>query len=267
MPVPADGSSSPRGKQFGTGFSQGDVQGSMTVVSLKTRAQDGDNYFKIELSDSSTLHIKPCYLMGYYKKFIFGKVTHGEEVPLEETDVSWELSVFLKTGSEVSSVKEEALRFADACFRAERVGMRLIARAEQTGSGLSRKLEARGHASACVSVVMAHFIENDLVNDERYAERWLQGRLNRKSGRIRGPRLLSVALGNRGIGRKALKSAFDKVLDEETEFTLLQRFLTKRCKGNLSGAYSLRGRLRYEGFSSPVIDRYFEEAMDKNSLF
>ena len=208
----------------------------MTIVSLKNGTQYGAEHSKVEFSDGTSLYIKDCYLNGQFGSF--------------------------KAGSEISYDEEEKLRFADACFRAEQTGKRLIARAEQTEVGLSRKLQNRGHDSACVSVVMARFIINDLVNDERYAERWLRFRL--KSGRVSGPRQLFFALGNRGLSRESIKKAFDKALDEETEFTLLQRFLVKKHSRAKSGAYSLRGRLRYEGFSSIVINRYFDEA---NSIF
>jgi len=191
----------------------------------------------MELSDGSSLYIKDCYLNNYPEQA-------------------------LEPGSEIFPDEEAALRFADACFRAERTGTRLIARAEQTQAGLSRKLKIRGHASNCISAVMARFVDINLINDERYAERWLRARLARKSRKIYGPRMLSSALENRGISREALKGAFDRALDEEAEFALLQRFLSKNRMGGMSGAYSLRGRLRYEGFSSPVINRYFDETAD-----
>ena len=216
------------------------VQGSMIVISLKTGTHDGAELLKIELCDGSSLYIKNCYLNGH----------------------SWECIASFDEGTEVSAAEEEALRFADACFRAERAGLGLVSRAEQTEAGLARKLEARGHTSACVSAVIVHFVENDLVNDERYAERWLRSRLTRKNGRAKGPRRLSAALLGKGIGREAVKGAFDKTMDEETEFLLLQQFLAQSNNGNASVICSLRGRLRYEGFSSPVINRYFDELSD-----
>ena len=204
----------------------------MTVVSLKNGTQDGVGLLKIEFSDGSLLHIKKDrYLDGF--PGCFDSIHVDREISLDE---------------------EESLRFADSCFQVEMAGIRLIARAEQTQAGLSRKLQSRGHDSACVSAVMSRFIEMDLVNDERYAERWLRVRLARKGGKVSGPRQLSIALGNRGIGVEALKGAFSKVLDEEAEFSLLQQFLDKNRL--VSGSYSLRGQLKYEGFSSPVINRY-----------
>ena len=214
---------------------------------LGSRSPSGEqglvDFFKIELSDGSLLFIKDYYL----DSLAFSNLSAvGKEIPHEE---------------------EEALRFANACFRAERAGLRLIARAEQTQSGLYRKLKKRGYNTDCVSAVITHFVENDLVNDERYAERWLRSRLARKGGKIKGPRRLLAALGNRGISREALKGAFDKVLDEEAEFTLLQRFLTKNRIGNVPGAYSIRGRLKYEGFSSLVINRYLDETAGVNTFY
>ena len=222
----------------------------MTLVSLKTGDENNANLLKIELSDGSSLKIKDFYLNSHYN-----------------SSVSWESYSSFEPGREISSDEEEAFRFSADCYKAERAGTRLIARAEQTQAGLSRKLETRGHDPACVRAVMDWFVETDLVNDERYAERWLRSRLSRKSGKIPGPRRLSLALGNRGIAREALRSAFDKILDEDTEFALLERFMAKDRSGKMTGSYSLRGRLKYEGFSSPAINRYFDEATDKNSLF
>ena len=213
----------------------------MIVVSLKTGVYEGDDFLKIELDDGSLFYVRDCYLNGHRRESI---------ASFEE-------------GREISLVQEQAMRFADACFRAERAGVGLISRAEQTEAGLTRKLETRGHASECVSAVMARFVENDLVNDKRYAERWLCSRLTRKTGKVRGPRRLSAALAGRGICREAIKGAFDKTMDEETEFFLLQRFLAQNNVGNTSGIYSLRRLLRYEGFSSTVINRYFDEVTDK----
>jgi regulatory protein len=206
----------------------------MTIVSLKAGAGNAVGVIKIELSDNTTLIIKNCYLNVYFETYSF------------ETD------------REISPQEEETLRFAADCFRAERMGMRLIARAEQTQTRLFYKLQSRGCSAACVRVVIARFVELDLVNDGRYAERWLRSHLARMSGKVSCPRKLSAGLRNRGIDRNTINEAFDKALDEEAEYDLLQRFLIKNHKLNLSGTY-LRGYLKYEGFSSPVINRYFDE--------
>ena len=150
----------------------------MTVVSLKTGVENGEDLIRFGFSDGTSLSLKPCYLNDY-----------GINPP------SW------KEGKEISPSEAEALYFAASCYRAERTGMRLIARAEQTAAGLALKLERRGHDSACVSVVVAHFSGLGLLNDGRYAELWLRSRLSRKGGKVPSPRWLSAALANRGIDR------------------------------------------------------------------
>ena len=217
----------------------------MTLVSLKNGTLDNANLLKFEFSDGTFLKVKDFYLNFYYK-----------------SPVSWDFYTSFEPGREISPDEEAAFRFCEYCFRAEKTGMRLIARAEQTQAGLSRKLEARGHDTACVRAVMAWFTEEDLVNDERYAERWLRSRLSRSNGKIPGPQRLSAALGNRGIKREAIRNAFDKVLDEDAEYALLERFIKKDKNSKVTGSYSLRSRLRYEGFSSPVINRYLDENDD-----
>jgi regulatory protein len=208
----------------------------MTVNLLTIGAEEGADLVKIGLSDGSFVSIKSCYLTDYC-----------------ENPVSWEI------GRDLSSAEEETLRFAASCYRAEQVGKRLIARAEQNSAGLSRKLERRGYDRPCVSAVISWFTGLDLVNDGRYAERWLRARLSRKAGKMPGPRRLQAMLMGRGIGREDAGEALEKVLDDEAEWDLLQVFVKKVPPSGAAGSYSLRGMLKYEGFSASVLNRFFEE--------
>jgi regulatory protein len=208
----------------------------MTGLFLKTATERGENVIKIGFFDGSSLSLKPCYLSGYCENPVF-----------------WE------EGREISPLEESALRFAAACYRAERAGMRLVGRAEQTSTGLARKLERRGYDSDCVSAVIARFLDLDLVNNGRYAERWLRSRLARKGGKVPSPRRLSADLANRGIERDTAASSLKETLDIETEWTLLQRFIAQNFPDGNSEGFSLRGRLRFEGFSSSVLQRWFED--------
>jgi regulatory protein len=208
----------------------------MTVIALKINAEEGADVVKIGLSDGSSRAVKFCYLHDYC-----------------ENPAIWEV------GREVSPAEEEVLGFAASCYRAERAGRRLIARAEQNSAGLSRKLERRGYGSACVSEVISYFTGLDLLNDSRFAERWLRARLARKTGKTPGPRGLRSMLMSRGIGRDAAGAALEKVLDDEAEWELLLSFVKKAPPVKTSGVYPLRNRLRYEGFSSSIVNRFFEE--------
>jgi regulatory protein len=189
---------------------------------------------KVELSDGSSFFFNAGYLPDSW-----------------EDPASWE------TGRELTPSEEEILRFAARCYRAERTALRLIARAEQNSLALSAKLGRRGYEPAIVRAVISRFMDQDLLNDERYAELWLRSRLAR-SGKAPSPRHLAVSLGNRGINWESSGKALRKVLDTETEYALLLRYLKKNKFSGLPQGFSLRTRLKYEGFSSAILNQYFD---------
>jgi len=161
-------------------------------------------------------------------------------------------------GREISAAQEEGIRFASACLRAEKAALRLIARAEQCRFGLARKLERRGHESACANAALSRLVELEFVDDRRFARFWLESALRL----TRSPRRLLASLCNRGIDQDDAQAALKAVLDAETEWALLSRFTEKlkRSRKNAGEASirSLKYLLRSEGFSGAVIQRYFE---------
>ena len=168
-------------------------------------------------------------------------------------------------GREINADEEEAFRFASACLRAEKRALQLIARAEQTAFGLSRKLKKRGHDTACINAVTAQLCALNLLDDRRYARLWLESRISRQAT---SPRRLLAALRSRGIDRHDAEAALKETLDDEAEQQLLERYVQKlRRKGNVAddadndpeGANSailrsLRYTLKNEGFSSLAIE-------------
>jgi regulatory protein len=231
----------------------------MTVVSLKTAEKTDENgvlrkadavVFRIALSDGALFSFKASYLSPDY--------------PMDS---------FCVPGRELSPAEVEILRFAAACYRSERAALRLTARAEQHSFGIARKLESRGHTGPCVRAVVAYLSSQDIINDERYASRWLQSRLSRNiqrsSPRSAGtsPRALTVSLRGRGIARDVVQAAFAAVLDLETESALLRSYLEKnrrrpspRFRAAEAGGWLGRS-LRHEGFSPEVIDLFREEGV------
>jgi regulatory protein len=207
----------------------------LTLVSLENGTENGADFVKISLSDASSLSLKSCYL--------------------PETSQN---PAFWEEGREISPAEEEELRFAGACYRAERSGLRLIARAEQTETGLSMKLQHRGHGSASVSAVVSRFASLGLIDDERYAELWVRSALARGSGKIPTPRKLFASLRNRGIASSTAKKALKNSLDTETELALLRKYMEMSAPKENPG-FSLRSFLKFEGFSSEAVSLYFED--------
>jgi len=154
--------------------------------------------------------------------------------------------------------EDAAFRFASECQRAEKAALRLIARAEQCSLGLARKLEKRNFSTDCVNAVISRLLELKLVDDSRFSRLWLESRIRF----ARSPRRLLISLCGRGIDRDAADAAIKTVLDEETEFTVLMRFVKryfkKSVRKNEKNSVSIKHLLRNEGFSQQAIMRFTE---------
>ena len=210
----------------------------MTLISLKAESFRTDGAVKAEFSDNSTLLLSTDYLS---ETILFG----GEiDAALPET------------GRELSPLEESAFRFAAACYRAEKAALRLIARAEQNSLALTAKLERRKFDADVARAVVSRLLEQDLLDDGRFAERWVRSRLAVR--KPPSPQGLLAALGKRGIDRKSSLKALDKVLDSQTEYELLLKYLERTQFPQGKRIFSLRAQLKHEGFSSAALDRYFD---------
>jgi regulatory protein len=215
----------------------------MVVTSIKsTGTKAGPVIFRIGLSEGSLFSFNPAYLPRSF----------------QEGD-------YFFPGKELSPEEETALRFASDCFRAERAALRLVARAEQTRAGIARKLEQRGHESPHIQAVISYLTGLKIVDDRRFARRWIQSRLYRGAD---SPLRLIAGLCQRGIDRSTARSACKSILDFEQETALLQKFIAKRypAAGNSScgdppdrKARFFKGQLKREGFSTQALEWYWED--------
>jgi len=217
----------------------------VTLVSLKPVKTEVDGTVKAEFSDGSSLIFSTDYLPG-------GKFPEREDEP--EVIGFPLVSALGDTSNELSPEEEESFRFAAACFRVEKFALRLIARAEQHSMGLTAKLQRRFQDIAVVRAVISCFLDRNLLDDHRYAELWIRSRLRLR--KALSPRSLLMALQKKGIDRDSSGEALREILDPETEYALLLKYLDK-TRFPPGKARFLRGQLRYEGFSSETLDRYF----------
>jgi regulatory protein len=140
-------------------------------------------------------------------------------------------------------------------LRAEKVALRLIARAEQCTGGLIRKLERRGFTAACIDEVISKLTELNLLDDSRFARLWLESRLRLP----RSPRRLLSSLCSRGIDHDDAQAALKNVLNEDTEFALIVKFAKKYSRKKNGDPHSLKFLLKNEGFSTAVIRQFLGE--------
>jgi regulatory protein len=215
----------------------------MVVTSIKsTGTKTGPVICRIGLSDGSLFSFNPAYLPCLFQ---------GED--------------YFFPGKEISPGEETGLRFAADCFRAERAALRLVARAEQTRAGITRKLEQRGHKGSHIQAAVSYLAELKIVDDRRFAGRWIQSRLYRGAD---SPLRLIAGLCRQGIDRNTARSVCKSMLDFERETELLQKFIAKRypaagnpARENLPDreARLFRGQLKREGFSTQVLGWYWED--------
>ena len=170
--------------------------------------------------------------------------------------------VLWESGRDLSAGEEEAFRFAAGCYRAEKIALKLVARAEQNSAGLLVKLERRGFDTTTAKAVVSGLESRNLLDDGRYSVLWIRSRL--ASGRAVSPRWLLVSLGKKGIARESSLKALRQVLDPETEYALLLQYLEKAKPGNRklperNSKSFLRSQLKYQGFSADALDRYFDD--------
>ena len=153
-------------------------------------------------------------------------------------------------------MEEKDTPFDTDCIKAEKIALRLIARAEQNSSGLTAKLEKRGVDPFIARQVISCLLEKKLLDDERFAQGWIRAHLRGK--KALSPLWFLVSLEKRGLKREISLSAIDKILDEETEYSLLLEYIEKIDVHFMENSSFLRNKLRYERFSSATIDRFFD---------
>ena len=152
-------------------------------------------------------------------------------------------------------MEEEALPFDADCIKAEKIALRLIARAEQSSSFLAVKLEKRGIDPSIARQVISGLIEKNLLDDTRYAERWILAHLWVR--KTLSPLWFLVSLEKRGVSREICLTAINKVLDEDTEYSLLLKFV-ERMDALTKETGLFRTKLRHEGFSPEAINRFLD---------
>jgi regulatory protein len=202
----------------------------ITIVSLKT-GTDLD-VLRIGLSDGSLFSFRVSYL----------QTSHQNE------------SLY-QLNNTISNEHAEDLREAAACFRCERAALQLVARAEQSSFGIKQKLEKRGHPSRYIKKVLARLINLEIIDDARYAERWLSGKINQLNGT---PLKLLIGLCSRGINRDTASSVLKAALTLDIEYELIQVYIRKK-KLDRDDMFQFKQKLLAEGFSKKAIARLVED--------
>lgn len=180
-------------------------------------------------------------------------------VNLEQLESLGLAASVLAPGTELDEAGEFTIRLASEAHEAERRGLALLARAEQSTFLLRGKLEARGFSKSSVSLALERLSTQHWLDDRRFARAYAASRLAR---RPEGPASLTAALRARGIDADTAKSALAEVFDPESRKEALARAYVRESKKAKNDEDETRSRLRALGFTSSEITAYREERFD-----
>jgi regulatory protein len=174
---------------------------------------------------------------------------------------------WLRIGQELDDDQLAALLEKDGREAAMQQAMRLLERRERTTQEIERKLRERGFAEELIAQVMARLQETGLVNDARFAQRFVE---SREHSRPRSRRALSVELRQRGLNDELIGDAVDAVDDEGAAYRVALKQSRKlhalewlEFRQKLSAFLARRG-FDYEIIASVVRRVWLEENPEEN---
>jgi regulatory protein len=182
------------------------------------------------------------------------RLSFAEELGLPASSIA--------VGQELDESFSALLRLAAEAYEAEKRGLSLLARAEQSSFMLKQKLELRGFSSRAAALAIARLREEGLLDDSRFAAAFAASRLSRQRSKAEGPASLGAALRGRGIDRETAAEAIAELLGPEERAAALDKAAEKEKKKAEGDTYELKRRLRALGFKSDEIADY----LDRDSI-
>lgn len=107
--------------------------------------------------------------------------------------------------------------------RAKLRALRLLEMKDRTEAELRQKLKEDGYPEEMIDVALQYVKKFGYVEDNRYAENFIQSRRNSKSKRE-----IQVALYQKGLDREVVQSALENCYDGEDETATIRRILEKK---------------------------------------
>jgi regulatory protein len=164
----------------------------------------------------------------------------------------------LVPGSELDDAGLEVLATAAEAREAEKRGLALVARAEQSTFMLRAKLEARGFSRKAINITLDRLHARNFLNDRRFAEAYAASRLARRSSKAEGPASLIAALRARGVDRTTAAEAVAELLGPEERARALGTAAERALRRSSGDKDEARRCLRELGFKSEEISDFFD---------
>ncbi|MFI7473374.1 recombination regulator RecX [Nonomuraea sp. NPDC049646] len=172
----------------------------------------------------------------------------------------------LPDGPDVGS-SAAAAPAADPESVARAICLRLLTMAPKTRAQLAEALRKRDVPDEAAGKVLDRFVELGLINDEAFAEAWVD---SRHHGRGLAKRALAAELRHRGVDTETVKEAVER-LDSDQEAETARRLVDRKLASTRSldsqtRTRRLAGMLARKGYSSGLAYRVIREALEQEGI-
>lgn len=156
---------------------------------------------------------------------------------------------------------------ADPESVARAICLRLLTMAPKTRAQLAEALRKRDVPDAAAQAVLDRFVELGLINDEAFAEAWVD---SRHHGRGLAKRALAQELRHRGVDSETVNDAVER-LEPEQELETARRLVERKLSSTKNvepkaRVRRLAGMLARKGYAPGLAFRVVREALEQEGL-
>jgi regulatory protein len=137
--------------------------------------------------------------------------------------------------------------------KARNKAFKLLSYRERTIKEIEDRLRKKDFEEEVIKAVVDFLLENDYLNEERFAEMWIR---SRKNHHPRGRKLIYKELKNKGVNQRIINNALNQHLSNQEELEMAQylmdKWLRRRTEED-SSSYKLKNYLANKGFNYDLI--------------
>ncbi len=131
-------------------------------------------------------------------------------------------AVRLKIGQTLSASEIDALQYEDQIESAFQKALTFLAYKPRTVFDVRKKLIDGGYSGQIVETILEKLLEKDYLNDQQYAENWIE---NKSINKPRGKKLIRLELKHKNIDQEIIEDAVSQMdQDEELAFRAAERY-------------------------------------------
>ena len=171
----------------------------------------------------------------------------------------------LKKGLEIDEEQLKTLLYEEELLKAKKYVYMLLSRRMYSSKEITDKLKRQGYTDDIIKDVISKMESYGYVNDETFAEEWVQSRINSKP---KGRMVLKRELANKGIEEDTIENILNETLSEPVQHDLVLDLARKKIKSyrnddTISAKRKLYAFLSRQGFGYDIIKSVMDEVMEE----